>query len=186
MSGDCSGLRVKGVLVGDSVIIVDVDDARRLYACGFYGQPVGVEKPRGPDFDAPLRLSPIEAVYLAEKGVLEVVDAGGKPVGVDEVRGLLTASERFEKLYQVYRVLRDQGLVVRSGLKFGADFTVYRRGPGLEHAPFIVHVYRENDALDPVELVRAGRLAHTVKKRFVFASVGRSGVSFLMLKWFKP
>ncbi len=186
MSGGCEGLKVRGVLLGDSVIVVDPDAARALYGCGFYGQPVGIEKPRGPDFEAPLRLSPIEAVYLAERGVLEIVDSSGEPVGGDAVKGLLAASDRFEKLYRVYRVLRDQGLVVRSGLKFGADFTVYRRGPGLEHAPFIVHVYREDDSLDPVELVRAGRLAHTVKKRFVFASVGKSEVSFLMLKWFKP
>jgi len=186
LEGGCEGLRVQGVLVGDSVIVVDGEAARRLYACGFYGQPVGVEKPRGADFEAPLRLSPIEAVYLVERGVLEVVDVNGEPVSGDSVRGLLSASDRFEKLYTVYKALRDQGLIVRSGLKFGADFTVYRRGPGLEHAPFIIHVYREEDSLDPVELVRAGRLAHTVRKRFVFASTGRGGVSFLMLKWFKP
>ncbi len=186
MTGGCEGLKVKGVLAGDSVIIVDVDSARRLYACGFYGQPVGVEKPRGAEFDAPLRLSPVEAAYLAEKGVLELVDSRGEPAGVEAVRSLLSSSERFEKLYIVYRFLRDQGLVVRSGLKFGADFTVYRRGPGLEHAPFIIHVYRDDDMLDPVELVRAGRLAHTVRKRFIFASAGKGEVSFLMLKWFKP
>jgi tRNA-intron endonuclease len=77
--------------------------------------------------------------------------------------------------------------VVRPGLKFGADFTVYRRGPGLEHSLFVVHVFPLEELRDPVELVKAGRLSHSVRKTFVLASVEADGTpTFLMLKWFKP
>ena len=186
MRGECESIKVKGVLAGDSVVVYDHREARRLYACGYYGQPIGVKKPKGPDFDAPLRLSPIEAVYLAEKGALEVERPDGAMVTIDELMSILEGNDRFAKLYEVYKKLREAGLVVRSGLKYGADFTVYRTAPHLEHAPFIIHVYRGDDSFDPVELVRAGRLAHSVRKRFVFACVEPGGISFLTLKWFKP
>ena len=39
---------------------------------GYYGKPLGVPKPKGPDFEAPLVLDLIEARYLVENGLLEV------------------------------------------------------------------------------------------------------------------
>jgi tRNA-intron endonuclease len=89
-------------------------------------------------------------------------------------------------LYTVYRDLRDRGFIVRSGLKYGSDFTVYRLGPGLEHAPYILHVYRGFERLDPTEIVRAGRLSHSVRKTFILAFPSRDGrVTYLMFNWLK-
>ncbi|MCE4610956.1 MAG: tRNA-intron lyase [Desulfurococcales archaeon] len=187
MTGECKGLKVRGVMIGDSVLVVDSRAARTLYACGFYGQPVDVEKPKGADFEGPLRLSPLEALYLADKGVLEVVRSSGEPVSLNELRKVLESNERFSRLYRIYKDLRDKGFIVRSGLKFGADFAVYRIGPGLEHAPFIIHVYDIDFELDPVEIIRAGRLGHSVRKKFVIASVERDGSPvYLQIDWFRP
>ena len=185
---DCRGVKARGTLIDSSVVVVDESEARALYACGFYGQPLEVEKPRGADFRGPLRLSLIEALYLSEKGVVDIVDADGKHVPPSRLKE--EATQLFpdiDILYKIYRDLRERGLIVRSGLKFGADFAVYRLGPGLEHAPFIVHVYHYNHTLDPVELVRAGRLSHSVRKRFVLATVEPSGeASYLVIGWFRP
>ncbi len=187
MSGDCSSLKVEGVLVEDSVIVVDEDLARRLYSCGFYGQPLEVEKPRGADFEGPLRLSLLEALYLARKGLLEVLDVRGGRVDISVLEELVGSSRRFSKIYKIYSDLRDQGFIVKSGLKFGADFAVYRVGPGLEHAPFIVHVYDAREEFDPVEIIRAGRLGHSVRKKFVIATVEPSGEPvYLQIDWFRP
>ena len=36
--------------------------------------------------------------------------------------------------------MRDSGLIVTPGIKFGCDFAVYKYGPGVEHAPYMVTV----------------------------------------------
>ena len=178
-----------GVLLGIRVIVFDHEQARRLYASGFYGKPLGIPKPRGATFNAPLELGLMEAVYLAEKGVLRVVDgASGRELGVDELRDYARrVIARFELLYRVYRDLRERGYVVRSGLKYGADFAVYERGPGLEHAPYLVHVEPSAESIDPLEVVRAGRLSHSVRKDFILAVVASGGdVVYLLFSWSKP
>ncbi|MEB3860196.1 MAG: tRNA-intron lyase [Desulfurococcales archaeon] len=177
----------RGTLLGFSVIVGDIGESRKLYSMGYYGKPIGVPKPRGADFNAPLKLSLLEALYLAEKGLLEIVDARGGKVGLEEIRRLLGEMKKFELLYKVYKDLRDRRLVARPGLKYGADFTVYRVGPGIDHAPYVVHVYDPDERIDPVEIVRAGRLSHSVRKTFVMATPTRDGkILYLMFKWFKP
>jgi tRNA-intron lyase len=92
-----------------------------------------------------LELSLLDALYLVEKGKLEVEDASGSKVSPETLRQLGRETyENFDEVYAVYRDLRDKGLVVKSGMKFGATFVVYRLGPGLEHAPFLVHVLPYN------------------------------------------
>lgn len=84
--------------------------------------------------------------------------------------------------------MRKRGFVVRRGLKFGCDYLVYRHGPGIDHAPFGVLVYNNNEIIDPIELVRAGRLLHSVKKRLIIAIVkeDEKDVKYLILNWWKP
>lgn len=179
--------KFRGVLVGLSVVVEDIGESRDLYSMGYYGKPIGVQKPKGPDFNAPLKLSILEALYLAERGVLEVVDIKGNRVDLDTLKKILGEMKKFELLYKVYKDLRDRKLIARPGLKFGADFTVYRLGPGIDHAPYVVHVYEPEEAIDPVEIVRAGRLSHSVRKMFVMATPLRDGrILYLMFKWFKP
>lgn len=176
----------EGLFVDDSVIIYDIESARSLYSKGFYGTPVGVEKPKGTDFESPLKLSLIEALYLAEKGVLSIKRADGSNVTAEDLIRLVRETPRLELLYTIYKDLRDRNLIVRSGLKFGSDFTVYRVGPGLEHAPFIVHVHDAREKLDPTDIVRAGRISHSVKKIFIMAFPERSGkATYMMFRWIR-
>ncbi len=178
----------RGVILGSRVLIFNVDEARRLYADGFYGKPLGVPKVRGNDFDEPLELDLIEALYLLEKGVLSLEDEEGRQVTKEEF--LMRARQlvpRFDILYKVYKELRERGLVVRSGLKFGADFAVYLHGPGIDHAPFLVTVVEYEDKMDPLEIVKAGRLSHSVRKHFVIAAVNKNTgrVTYLAFAWFR-
>ena len=92
----------------------------------------------------------------------------------------------FDMKYIVYKDFRERGYVVISGLKFGVDFAVYRKGPGLEHAPFLVDVIKSDSEISGDELVRAGRLATSVRKRFILALVKDKKISYILFKWFKP
>ena len=180
--------RIRGRLLGLRVIVFNHDDARKLYSIGYYGKPLGITKPRDANFDAPLELSLVEALYLLEKNVLEIVDEHDRGVTAESlfIRGEKSIP-KFRLIYKVYKELRDKGYIVRSGLKFGADFAVYERGPGLEHAPYLIHVLGMSDTIDPLEIVRAGRLSHSVRKAFILALVGpgKSPTRYIIFRWSK-
>ncbi|MEM0445106.1 MAG: tRNA-intron lyase [Nitrososphaerota archaeon] len=176
---------IRSDLVETNVVVFSHEDARQLFSSGFYGKPLGVPKPRGADFEAPLVLDIIEACYLSEKRLLEVY-RGDTHVRDEE---LFTIGEkvsgRFRELYAVYRDLRERGFIVTPGLKFGSDFAVYKYGPGIDHAPFIVQVKGMGEEVSATELVRAGRLATTVRKNFIIAVPEEGRVRYLLFSWTK-
>jgi len=178
---------VKAELVQGNIIVWDVGKARRLYKLGFYGRPLGISKPKSADFNAPLVLDIIEAVYLAEKGLLEVYEDGRRLELEELLDRAEKAYENFREKYQVYRDLRERGFIATPGIKFGSDFAVYRIGPGLEHAPFIVQVKLPEEHLSALEIVRSGRLATTVRKYFTIAvpDVARGKIAYVLFEWWR-
>ena len=92
----------------------------------------------------------------------------------------------FSKKYQVYKDFRDKGYVVNPGIKFGCDFAVYQKGPGIDHAPYMIQVYNKNDNISSTAVVLAGRLASSVKKQFILAIPhGKDKIDYLALDWWK-
>ena len=175
--------------VENFLIIWDPKDGSELFKLGFYGKPLGIPKPKSLEFDVPLVLDLMEGLYLAEKGLIRVVESPKKSsvdseVLRDRARRLY---EDFDLKYLVYRDLREKGLVVTPGVKFGCDFAVYRRGPGIDHAPYMVSVKSRKDEISATDIVRAGRLATTVRKRFIIAIPDLAGnkIKYLIFKWFK-
>ncbi len=164
----------------------DIEKARCLFSHGFYGKPVGLRKPKDMNINVPLELSLIEAMYLAREGLLKVF-LGSQEISVEELREIVGKTfNNFEELYRVYEDIRSQGFTVRSALKYGADFAVYRLRPGLEHAPFLVKVVPKNQVLDPGDLIGWGRISHSVRKTLLLAIPNSKGVIYVVLKWFKP
>ncbi len=172
----------------DRIVVWEASANGTLFGDSYYGKPLGVRKPRTAEFQPPLELAPYEALYLQEKGQLEVIDATGRSFGHQElVSRIETDYAPFSDLYRVYQDLREKGYIARSGMKFGADFAVYEYGPGIDHAPFLVQVLPLKRELDPVEIVRAGRLSHSVRKRFVVAAIDPISreVMYYAFRWFK-
>lgn len=91
----------------------------------------------------------------------------------------------FDKKYIVYKNFRDKGYIVNPGIKFGCDFAVYQKGPGIDHAPYLVQVYNKSDAMTSTGVVLAGRLARTVRKQFILAIPSGKDVDYLALDWWK-
>ncbi len=177
-------------LVGTRLIVWNPTEGVALYREGFFGKPVGIPKPKpGQEFTAPLLLDLMEALYLLEKKRIRVVDNQTKrPVAKSRILRIAGKTyKNFELGYRVYRDLRDRRLIVTPGIRFGSDFAVYERGPGIDHAPFIVSVRKEKETMGPFEIVLAGRLATTVRKQFTIAvpkSNSRS-IDYLVFRWFK-
>ena len=162
-------------------------ESRRLYATGFYGKPLGIPKPKE-DFEAPLLLDPIEGVYLLENEMIRVYSGEGEnEVSLEDLTNSASGMlEGFEERYQVYRDLRERGLIITPGIKYGCDFAVYEKGPGLDHAPYIIKVKISGEGLTAAEIVEAGRLATSVRKTFIIAMVDAGEIRFLSFKWWRP
>lgn len=167
-----SGRKYTARLLGKRVVVTDPQEGGDLYRSGFYGKFYAMPKPKTPDINRELELSYFDALYLVEKGLLRVVDAAGRELSKKELEEIFSREfENFREAYTVYRDLRDRGYVVKSGMKYGVTFMVYEYGPGIDHAPFLVHVLPFSGRLDPIEIIRAGRLSHSVRKKLVTAYV---------------
>lgn len=168
---EAGGNKVKAVLLGKNIVVLDREKANSLYfRSGFYGRFFTVPKPKTPDVRKELELSFFDALYLLEKGYLELYDENLETVTPQEFREVARRFyENFDDAYAVYKDLRDRGYIVKSGMKFGSTFAVYKVGPGFDHAPFLVHVLNYDSKLDPLEIIRAGRLSHSVRKKFLLA-----------------
>ncbi|MFW9865327.1 MAG: tRNA-intron lyase [Candidatus Thorarchaeota archaeon] len=173
--------------INNRVIVFNPLYASYLYVKkGFFGSPLGISKPRLEYFSKPSELSLIEAYYLLEKDEITIYDV--KEKRELNVKEFFTISKKihhkFEEKYTIYRDLREKKYVPRPGLKFGADFVVYRKGPGLEHSLFMVHVLPHDSEITAIDMVRAGRLATSVRKKFVIANPLTN--SYYFFEWFKP
>lgn len=177
---------MRGELVENRIIVRDIGDSKRLFGHGYYGKPIGIPKPKPDEIDAPLVLDLIEGMYLLESKKITVYKSRRR-VSADEMAEICKKEYHgFEKKYTVYKSFRCKGYVVNPGIKFGCDFAVYEKGPGIDHAPYLVQTYSRNEAITATGIVLAGRLATTVRKQFILAVAGgKDGVDFLALDWWK-
>jgi len=179
--------RIEAEFIENFLVVWNPKNGTELYKIGFYGKPVGIPKPKLQEFNAPLILDLMEGLYLLEKKTITVKEGTEKKkVGTRELlKRARKLFEDFDLKYAVYKDLRDHGLIVTPGIKFGCDFAVYKHGPGIEHAPFMVSVKKSKDEITATEIVKVGRLATTVRKRFIIATPNKDKMQYFIFKWFK-
>ncbi len=177
---------MKSELIENRVIVWNIEHSKKLFKDGYYGKPIGIAKPKPEEINVPLILDLIEAHYLLEKKRI-TISRSKKKISLDEMNEICKKEYHdFEKKYSVYKNFRDKGYIVNPGIKFGCDFAVYEKGPGIDHAPYLVQVYNRKDPLTTTGIVLAGRLATTVRKQFILAIPRRKNdVDFLALDWWK-
>jgi len=181
--------KTKVELIENFLVVWNPTEGSQLYKTGFYGKPLGIPKPKIPEFKVPLLLDLMEGLYLVEKGKITIYESAEKrKVGLKKLwQKAKQLYDEFEEKYAVYRDLRDSNLIVTPGIKFGCDFAVYKYGPGVEHAPYMVSVKKAGSEISATEIVKAGRLATTVRKRFIIAvpDLAAEKTKYLIFKWFK-
>ncbi|MCW3995826.1 MAG: tRNA-intron lyase [Candidatus Bathyarchaeota archaeon] len=180
---------MKVELIENFLVVWNTTEGTELYKTAYYGKPLGIPKPKIPEFEVPLILDLMEGLYLAEKEKIVIYESPDQTrVSLKKLRQKAKQLyDEFEEKYAVYRDLRDKGLIVTPGIKFGVDFAVYKYGPGVEHAPYMVTVKNADGDISATEIVKNGRLATTVRKRFIIAvpDLTSREVKYLMFKWFK-
>ena len=182
-------VRFSAELLESNLIVWNTEEGSKLYSEGFYGKPVGIAKPKSTEFDVPLVLDLIEGLYLLDKGMIDVhTGTDMVNVGVRRLRNYARKIYKdFDQNYMVYRDLREGSYVVLPGIKFGCTYAIYEKGPGIDHAPYLVSVNNPEESITSTDIVRAGRLATTVRKRFIIAvpNLKTKNVRYLMFDWFR-
>lgn len=157
----------EAVLLADRALVPDADLGHRLHEQGFYGRFV----------DDVLQVSLVEAAHLqADRGLRVRDGATGDAVGADELRRRAAEVQPdFDLRLRAYRALRAQGLVVKTGFKYGAHFRVYAGHPEEGHAEWLVHALPAGFRGDWPDVAGFVRMAHSVRKTMVFARVAEEG-----------
>ena len=177
---------MKSELVENRIIVWGIEDSKKLFSEGYYGKPIGMPKPKIEEIDVPLILDLIEGLYLLENKKITITRLKEKINSEQMTEICKKEVHEFEKKYIVYKNFRDKGYIINPGIKFGCDFAVYEKGPGIDHAPFLIQVYNRSESITTTGIVLAGRLATTVRKQFIFAiPKGKDKVDFLGLDWWK-
>ncbi len=137
-----------------------------------------------------IQFSLIEGLYLLEKGKIDIFDGRKHKLNYDEY---LRKAQRLEKnfwiRYCVYRDMRNRGYIVKTALKFGADFRVYDRGikPGEDHAKWVLYPVHETSSLTWYEFAAKNRVAHSTKKRLLIGIVDDEGdCTYYEIRWVRP
>jgi tRNA-intron endonuclease len=161
-----SEIKIKGLVTGKGVKISKESDVNELSSRG-YGVPQ----------DSELLLAFYEALYLMEKGILEVED---KKAEKQDFQCLLRCYEEADSeawvKYLAYRDLRSRGYVVREGFGLGVDFRAYERGEySKDTAKYLILSIQEGKPVSLQDLTNALRQSQSLKKELVLAVMNRRG-----------
>lgn len=172
---------VLGILAGERVITESSDDARDFYNQSRFGTLNEGGK---------VELSLLEALYLLERERLIIKSESGKILPFElYVKKARKVEPNFWIRYVVFRDMRNRGYIIKTALKFGADFRVYDRGvkPGEDHAKWIVFPVHEASVFTWHEFSAKNRVAHSTKKRLLLAIVDdENDVTYYQVSWTRP
>ena len=85
--------------------------------------------------------------------------------------------------------MRSRGYIVKTALKFGADFRVYDRGikPVDDHAKWILYPVHEGSVLTWHDFSAKNRVAHSTRKRLLLGIVDdENDCTFYEVSWKRP
>ncbi|MAG45226.1 MAG: tRNA-intron lyase [Nanoarchaeota archaeon] len=172
--------KVKAIFSKERILADKVPEATNLHNKTRYGEYV----------EDKVQYSLVEALYLLERKRLNLRDARNKAIKKEDFRKKCSRLEKnFSIRYAVFKDLRNRGYIVKTALKFGADFRIYDKGvkPGEDHAKWIVYPLRETETLTLYEFSAKNRVAHSTRKTLLLAVVDDEGdVSYWNSSWVKP
>ena len=171
--------KIQSNLIGENVLS-NAAEAYSLYKKSNFGEMIG-EK---------VQYSLPEALFLVEKGKMDIYSRNGKKIQEkDLIKKFQRIDKKIQVKYAVFKDLREKGYIVKTALKFGAEFRVYNKGekPGERHAKWIVFTDNESKQITWHEFSAKNRVAHSTKKSLLLAIVDEEGdVTYYEVKWIKP
>lgn len=173
--------KIKSRYLAGSIITENSDEARELFNQSRYG--VITE-------DSCVQLSLLEGLYLLEKEKIDILTQRSGKIKKDTlIKKAVKIDPDFLVKYAVFKDIRNRGYIIKTALKFGADFRVYDRGfkPGEAHAKWVVYPVKENSTLTWHEFSAKNRVAHSTKKRLLIGIVDEElDVTYYEIRWVRP
>jgi tRNA-intron endonuclease len=170
--------KIKAYLQGEVVFSPD-SEAYSLYEKSHFGEPI----------EGKIQYSLSEAIYLYEKQKIEIF-FGKSKLSINEFFAkCVKIDKRIQVKYVIFKDLREKGYVVKSALKFGADFRVYNKGSKVEdkHSKWIVFADHESKSVTWQDFSAKNRIAHSTKKNLLLGIVdGEGDVTYYEISWIKP
>jgi len=170
--------KIQAHIMGE-IISSNTSESYSLYKKSCFGKPVG-EK---------IQYSLSETLFLVEKGKMEIFSKGKKISKTELINKFRKIDKKIQIKYSVFKDLRERGYIVKTALKFGAEFRVYDKGskPGEKHAKWIVFTDHESKKITWHEFSAKNRVAHSTKKNLLLAIVDEEGdITYYEVKWIKP
>lgn len=148
------------------------------------------EKSRfGEKKEGKIEYSFVEALFLISSKKMQIF-SGKKEVDFDQlIRKAKKEDKRIEIKFPVFSDLRKKGYVVKTALKFGADFRVYKKGvkPGEDHALWILYPVKESESHSWYDFAAKNRVAHSARKKLLIGVVDEEDdVSYYEVGWIRP
>lgn len=176
---------IKATLINNRVVVKgkDVEVAKQLYEKSVLGEVHGIKETR-------VEYSLVEALYLLETEKLTIFDSNNKKIKFEKFADEASNLENnFWTRYKVFKDLKTRGYILKTALKFGADFRVYERGtrPGNAHAKWVLFCVDENEKFSWREFAAKNRVAHSTRKKLLIGCVDEEGdVTYWEISWKKP
>ena len=169
---------IKAVFSGESVFS-NTKEAFSLYEKSRFGESK----------DGKIYYSLPEALYLLEKKKITIYEKKKKLSFEKLMEKVQENDKRIQTKYAVFKDIRDRGYIIKTALKFGAEFRIYDKGkhPGEEHAKWILYPVREADSLTWHDFAAKNRVAHSTRKNLLIGIVDEEGdVTYYQIEWIKP
>ena len=168
--------KIKATLISEKVTS-NTAEAKNLFAKSRFGEKLG-EK---------ILYSLSEAFYLTQDKKMDIYDYRDKKLTQKEILKKFSKIKKdFKTKYLVFKDLRKNGYIVKTALKFGAEFRVYEKGKKISqsHSKWLCFPVSENKTLTWQEFSAKNRVAHSTKKNLLIAVVDDEGsVSYYEVKW---
>lgn len=136
-----------------------------------------------------LELMTVEATFLTF--ALPVLNVSPTEL-FQRILPALTSTPSYETIhdfiiqYVAYHHYRSHGWCVRSGIKFGCDYLLYKRGPPFQHAEFCITVMDNDSPKDDYTWYsRISRVIGGAKKTWILSYVTRTTSKDCIMKWWK-
>ena len=173
--------KLKAKFIGECLLVDENDLSRELYDKSRFGENNGRKQ---------FQYSLVEGLYLMEKGKFNVYDFRNKKLSFDDYfKKAKKIEPNFYVRYSVYKDMRNRGYIIKTALKFGADFRVYDRGvkPGDDHAKWVLYPVHETEVLTWYEFSAKNRVAHSTRKKLLLGVVDdESDVTYYNVSWIRP
>jgi len=148
-----------------------------LFDKGFFGAK---------DSQKNILLSYEEALFLFDTQRLIVLSLKKELSREGIIRKAKRNDKRFMTKYSVYHDLRSKGNIVKTALKYGADFRVYPKGTkiGKDHSSHLLYAMRQDENISMIDLSGKARVAHSTRKKLMLGVVDTElDVTYYELSW---